>query len=577
MTCSDLCTAAKCEELENRMGALEQALELLEASFEAHTQQDIPEAHGFNFEVPEPEPTDDSSVNVTITGRGDNTFLVTVKVGNEQDSDGFTVDIPDLPEIPEPVEPEVSIGVFELVQDTYGISVQVGTKQAQDEFTITHPDLPEIPEPTDNNQHVKSNLNGSASFRDGVLTITIADGESFDSFQTSIPTNSSPQTIFITEEVYMNCDELENKFDDCCGQIIGALNNLSNELANVANGINTEVNKVNTEVNKVYDQVTIDISGNVNSGYTCKFPVNDDDSPIATYAGSTSTEIALSGQGLTGIQQYLSIISSNLDVIHADVCKAVDPIFTITVQDLFKHCLSLDIKREDYAEGTQGDLEYQAAQEAYLSSLLTQSKYANLIGAATNDSLITAPSNWTNQILTDFGLIQGRINNTALCAIEPSEQGDVVSIVASDKVIARASGKFLVLHFVELTNYPKRSSSSSYWQAQIPAAQESYTWTNDFEALRWQRGNLYAELVFNEFNNPVSGWFESENAANSYFDAVLNLTTATEKNRKFHTHSNPQTAVQTRSTRPYRAFITSVNATGEAVCHVKYLPLIEAN
>jgi hypothetical protein len=70
MSCDNLCTAAKCQELENRIGALQQALELLEASFEAHTNQDIPEAHDYQPQV---------KVSLA-TNSSDNSLKVFVKV-----------------------------------------------------------------------------------------------------------------------------------------------------------------------------------------------------------------------------------------------------------------------------------------------------------------------------------------------------------------------------------------------------------------------------------------------------------------------------------------------------------------
>jgi hypothetical protein len=63
--CGDLCTAQECRilgqridqlwdyihYLEDRLGALEQAHELLEASFDSHVNQDIPEAHNYEPQV----------------------------------------------------------------------------------------------------------------------------------------------------------------------------------------------------------------------------------------------------------------------------------------------------------------------------------------------------------------------------------------------------------------------------------------------------------------------------------------------------------------------------------------------
>ncbi len=75
----------------------------------------------------------------------------------------------------------------------------------------------------------------------------------------------------------------------------------------------------------------------------------------------------------------------------------------------------------------------------------------------------------------------------------------------------------------------------------------------------------------------VSGWFSSESEANSYFDAVLGLTTAVEENRIISTHSNPKVNIPTRLTRPYRAFITQVDETGKAICLSKYQAPPEEN
>lgn len=236
------------------------------------------------------------------------------------------------------------------------------------------------------------------------------------------------------------------------------------------------------------------------------------------------------------------------------------------------------IKREDFDPDFQGEQEYFAAVAEYFRQLFAETKYADLVENATNNILITAPNNQITNILADFNLTQSRINNQKLCALKIDEVEflDVVSIVASDKVIARASGKFLVLHFVTFDNYPKRSRNSTYWQVQIPAAKDEYVWSNDFEPLLWQRGNCYAELRFVEFKNPVSGFFKDKTAADQYFDAVLDLTTASEKNRVYSEHKTPQTAIIQRQTRPYRAFIESVNDAGQAICHVKYVPPVES-
>ncbi|MEL7420722.1 MAG: hypothetical protein AAGK10_19455, partial [Cyanobacteria bacterium J06555_3] len=84
----------------------------------------------------------------------------------------------------------------------------------------------------------------------------------------------------------------------------------------------------------------------------------------------------------------------------------------------------------------------------------------------------------------------------------------------------------------------------------------------------------YGELELEGYRKKVSGWFRDEDAGNAYFDAVLGLTTALEKNRNFPKHSNPRTDIVVQIQRPHRAFIESVNDQGRAICHVKYRPVI---
>ena len=160
---------------------------------------------------------------------------------------------------------------------------------------------------------------------------------------------------------------------------------------------------------------------------------------------------------------------------------------------------------------------------------------------------------------------------------EELEPQDVVSIVASDRDARYIKSQVLILHFVTLDNYPKRAKNSAYRQVQIPAPKESYDWLEDFDSLRWYQGNLYAELHFQENYVPVSGFFENETRANQYFDAVLTLTTATQKDRVIYKHYSPNTNILVRETRPYRAFIKSVNELRQAVCHATYRPPINVN
>lgn len=466
MTCPDLCTAEKCRELEGRIGALEQALELLEAAFEAHTNQAIPIAHNY-------------TPYVKVDLRVDNyTLACFVAV---DDYYGF-----DQVELPPPPDPDVAFDIFALDDGSYVFKVQVNGESDEDTLTLPQSNLSldgsftgdlltltvadgesqdttqitiPLPEQT---EHVESNLKLSASYVSDILTISIADGESQDTAQ-----------VFIDADVINNfggggsnvsCDNISNDIQTCC-------NNISSEIQDCCSQILTAIDNISNQVRTVEQEITIDITDTVNSDYECV------ENEVTKVIEPKLVPKTISNKGLLGLHEHLKLMSANLDAIFKPLC----------------------------------DLE----------------------------------------------------NET------------VVSIVASDKVIPNASGKLLVLHFVTLENYPKRSRNSTYWQIHIPAARDSYVWNDDFLDLRFNRGNQYAELRFNEFKNPVSGWFADITAADNYFDAVLGLTIATEKNRVYPVHKTPQTNVTPRITRPYRAFIESVNSQGEAECHIKYIPTDE--
>ncbi|MEY2833395.1 MAG: hypothetical protein RLZZ574_2654 [Cyanobacteriota bacterium] len=247
MSCDNLCTAAKCEELENRISALEQTLELIQAAFEAHTQQDIPQAHNYNpppadFEIPfdlivnyvliRIQPTlqiiiDDLNFhigsdyttvhnykshksNLRIDGSFASEILyLTVADGESQDTASISIPLPEIPKY----EPRVQVDA-DIYQGTLAINVMVD--DASDIATIDLPvyepqvqvdadiyqgtlainvmvddasDIATIDLPIE--QHKKSNLRIDGSFASEILYLTVADGESQDTVTIHIPTHNN--------------------------------------------------------------------------------------------------------------------------------------------------------------------------------------------------------------------------------------------------------------------------------------------------------------------------------------------------------------------------------------------------
>ena len=591
--CDQFCTADKCQELEQKIAELQVQIDELKLLVNEHINQAIPTAHNYTPLVLVESFIENNNIlttSVTIDDINDfdkvnlpqksnlslsgsfQSEILTLTVADGESQDSTEINIP-LPEVPEYKESNLSLsGSYQ----SEILTLTVADGESQDSTEINIP-LPEIPEP----EQCDLSINGS--YLNEIITITYSYCNGTNSFEIPIPIGN--EITQITNNHYgggggaLECHNIETKLEECCEQILEAINQTQ---INLTNEINNSETVIVDDVSEVKDAVCIDITGTINGDYSCRFPEDENGEIEPTYAESNFSIKPYNNKGFAGIHDLLKLISSNLDRLHNDVCKGVDPLQTITLEDMYNFCNDSGIKREDYNDDESGEKAYNQALNAYFLELQGNSKYGHLIPDSQDINqpsglikLIEAPTNWTNYILTDFSLIQSRINREKICNIELPEMPDVVTIVASEKDVHRVKTKSLVLHFVTLDAYPKRRADQGYRPTHIPAAKESYDWVADFEDLRWTQGNQFAELRFVEPYVPVSGWFADVDAANAYFDAVLSLTTATEDNRVFTEHSNPKTDYSVRVTRPYRAFIVSVNEKREKLCHAKYVPVIE--
>ena len=263
--CTNLCTKAECQALEARISALEQALELLESSFEAHTKQHIPEAHYYlpNVYIGASYLNKQLTIGIRVDGQSDNTVVevdphvesnlkidgsyqsgqlqLTIADGESQDTaeipinindtldvdlylnsenqlnvtvqlgDQFASDSEDLPKY----EPFVTVDVFEQEANRFVVKVQVDGDSDEDDF------------------YLDSNLKINGSFADQKLQLTIADGNSQDT--ATIPINIEQDVNYFIDNYYtnnysggnnVNCDNLLEKFEECCTQILNAINNV---------------------------------------------------------------------------------------------------------------------------------------------------------------------------------------------------------------------------------------------------------------------------------------------------------------------------------------------------------------
>lgn len=603
MSCN-FCTAAKCEELSARIGALEQALELLEASFNSHVNQNIPIAHNYipevniNHNFQGNQLTIDVGVDTSIDSEtitfpesiipnvvfdifnlGNNNYVFKVGVNGVFDEDNLSfvtdvdvafntsneievttqlndVFVTDTEPLP---NSDVTIDISELDSLHYGVAVTVGSFQAQDDFYIT---LPEV-EQTQEETHTESSIEVDLSYSNNVLTVYVSDGASNDA-----------ASVFIDADVInnfggggssVNCNQFMQELKDCCTTIITR--------------IDTAESLLYAESLEIKNELTIDITGEVNTKYKCEFPLDKDDEIIPTYAESkfeTENITDKNLKGLAGIHEYLKLITVNLDSIHSDVCKATPPPIDIPLeQTLTQFCVDNNLQTAEDFEDEESFFDYILAKiqsllgNSILSALVKKIKF--IPGGNAGTFVATTTLQWAIGWLIEKSKAEQTQALTTICETL-KEQQDVVSIVASDKVLGRYQGKTLVLHLVTFENYPTRSKNSTYWQVQIPSARETYDWNDDFLNLIWNRGNLYAEMYFDDIKDPVSGFFADKTSADSWFDSILSLTTAIERNRKYHEQQNISRNIAANVTRPYRAFITSINDIGRAVCEVKFVP-----
>lgn len=113
--CANLCTAEKCQELERRIGVLESTLALLEASFESHISQDIPQAHDFRPSWKVDVDHRENTLFVTVTMEGDSRFdsVVLDYVTKSEFNDHLNTAIPFAHDYQFEYQPTVGVDIVE--------------------------------------------------------------------------------------------------------------------------------------------------------------------------------------------------------------------------------------------------------------------------------------------------------------------------------------------------------------------------------------------------------------------------------------------------------------------------------
>jgi hypothetical protein len=181
MSCDNLCTAAKCAELEARINDLQAQLTNLKQLVDNHLAADIPQAHNYEptvkLDVNYSNATHDLNIRIQVDSAAD--FASTdvdphvksnLKLSGSFETDTLTLTVADgesqdTATIPMPIEDDhtVSVEVYDLDDGQFAIKVGVNDVFDEDSFAIP-----------------LSNLKLNGSFATDTLTLTVADGNSQD-------------------------------------------------------------------------------------------------------------------------------------------------------------------------------------------------------------------------------------------------------------------------------------------------------------------------------------------------------------------------------------------------------------
>jgi hypothetical protein len=529
--CENLCTAAKCEELEAR-------IEQLEAALQAHLTQAIPDAHDYNSNL---------KIEAFLSGKE-----LGISIADSTSSDTASVNIPFCDESTcEEIEQKLNQHINQDISAAHnfecdlaieafyiggGIGISIASCFGNDTTSVELPfctieDCGQITNEITNINNNVFNINNNFNTFLNNFNFTIEnitnEYNQINNTITNIETNIT--------NIETNITNIETNIimpEDCCDEILKSIEEVKAIASSLINQLDYRANLIEEDVEEVKELVSVPIAGTIAAG-SCQTVVLNEDT-YSSYEPS-AFGIPYSGNGLVGLHSALEAIDNKLTSIHTSTCQAIVPSWEVTFESLLELC------------GTTG-------------------------GTGSNpETTITIPLSWAiNKAVFNILKNQKTIQDD-LCELDTGG-GDVVSIVASDKDVARVSSKLLVLHWVTLDNYPIRGKYDSYWQSQVPLAKDDYNWQDDFQDLRWYRGNTYAELRFQEPLASVSGYFENETRANQFFDAILALTNATEANRVITLYDNPKTNIAQQVTRPYRAFILQPQPDGKPICEIKYQP-----
>ena len=311
MGCGDLCTAAKCAELEYKIAELQFQIDGVLALLNDHLLHDIPTAHAFTPEVTVTTNLNDSNLlttQVDINGVADASETELTQTEQElsfeivqQDATNylFTLTLAGTP-----IEQTLTIEKSELdfvITPTnpteYDFAITYGTQAVNQQLNLS--DL----ETSNQDQSDQGQLKIDVDYLFDVLKVTVSHGSYTD-----------------TDWTYIDADTINygsggggnNTGDDDvgCSEIGEAL---QFDLASILQAIAA----VDSKVTKVQEYVTIDVEGTTITEFECveKAPEGEEQ-PLP------GTEKEYEGKGIAGLHELLKITLNNQLAIFEETCAS---------------------------------------------------------------------------------------------------------------------------------------------------------------------------------------------------------------------------------------------------------------
>ncbi len=304
MACADLCTAAKCAELEQRIVYLEQALSELSTAFRTHTFESIPTAHDFSPDLKVETNLSSgvltTSVDINSIKRSDSVDLSnipvkSVKVDLKKINEGYeqfvTVTVNGTKgegrlSIP---KPDLELNITPINESTFAFEITLGDRKASKNLFIKAiEDLITAIKNTD----FSISLNNLS----GLLTVSLTINGVTRSASTYIGGIGGNNNSGGGGTGDMGCPDLEVAFEDRIELVLQAIAELRTKVVNVEK------------------YVTIDIEGETYEELECpeEETKEGEEAEGEEVEKEYGTLVEYKGKGLTGIHEAIKIISNNL-------------------------------------------------------------------------------------------------------------------------------------------------------------------------------------------------------------------------------------------------------------------------